>query len=136
MDNNYRIPELASEPVMSLLRPFRLYTERRLGRRFPVDIVARIETQQVKMSAQVLDISKEGLRLMLPDYVKPDVFFTLHLQLPGQDEALELTARIVSCRLIPRERKFMAGCRLTGASASRAPELQGLLSRLAAEHNS
>lgn len=120
---------------MSLLRPFRLYTERRLGRRFPVDIVARIEAQQLKMSAQVLDISKEGLRLMLPDYVKPDVFFTLHLELPGHDGPIELTARIVSCRLIPRERKFMAGCRLTGASAARTPELQGLLSRLAAEQN-
>lgn len=121
---------------MSLLRPFRLYTERRLGRRFPVDIVARIEAQQVKMSARVLDISREGLRLMLPDYVKPDVYFTLHVDLPADEGSLELTAKVVSCRLVPRERQFMAGARLTGASASRTPELQKLLARLAAEQNS
>lgn len=121
---------------MSLLRPFRLYTERRLGRRYPVTLEARIEAQQVKMTVQILDISQEGLRLMLPDYIKPDVYFTLHVQLPTEEGSMDLTAKIVSCRLIARERKFMAGCRLTGASASRTPELQALLARLAAEHNS
>lgn len=121
---------------MSLLRPFRLYTERRLGRRFPVSLSAHIEAQQMKMEVQILDISKEGLRLLLPDYVKPDVYFTLHLTLPDASESMELTAKIVSCRLIARDRKFMAGCRLTGASASRTPELQALLAKLAAEHNS
>lgn len=117
---------------MNILRPYRANSERRLAHRFPVEIVADVEAQQLKLSGKILDISREGLRLMIPDYLKPEVFFSLSFVSPNESTPLELTAQVVSCRLVPKEKQFMVGAVLTGASAGRTPELKKLLSELAA----
>lgn len=122
---------------MNILRPYRSNAERRLAHRFPVEMTAHLESQQLKLPAKIMDISREGLRLLLPDYIKPDVFFTLNFEMPHEGGHLELTAKVVSCRLVPKEKQFMVGAILTGASAGRTPELKKLLAELAAaEHNS
>jgi hypothetical protein len=78
------------------------------------------------VSTRTIDVSADGLRILLPAPVRPDCLFDFCIEVKGHPQRFLLTGEVRWCRPLAGENKYEAGLLIHNGEGTDYPHWAGL----------